>query len=89
MEAKYVIGLSLQVSEHRHIQEFGLGATQSKTYKLMVIIYVLSADTNFLNCLAKNLKKGTITYWGLGTDFQALGIVTFQSHLLQSVITVK
>ena len=28
------------------------------------------------------LKKEAIIYWGLGMDFQALGIETFQLHLL-------
>ena len=31
IQSKYVIGLSLQESEHKRIQEFGLGAAQSES----------------------------------------------------------
>ena len=44
MEPNYVIGLSLQVSEHRHSQDFGLVAAQKQNvlthghmFQLMVI----------------------------------------------------
>ena len=83
MESKYAIGLLLQGFEHKRIQEFGLGAAQKRnvpTHGQLV--------TNFVSCYqffdrsANNLKKGTITYGGVGADFQAPGIVTFQSHML-------
>ena len=46
MESKYVIGLSLQESEHKRIQEFGLGAgqkqnvqTNSHMFRQLILIF--------------------------------------------------
>ena len=36
MESKYVIGLSMQRSEHKRIQEFGLGAAKKRNVQLNV-----------------------------------------------------
>ena len=56
MESKYVIGLTLQGSEHKRIQKFGLGAALKRNVQTHWL-YVSSADTKFSNRLAKNLKK--------------------------------
>ena len=63
------------------IQRIQIGSGP-KAKRTITWSYVLSADTNVSNCSAKNLKKGVMTYWGLGTDFQVLGVVVSQSHLL-------
>ena len=80
MKSKHVIGLSLQGYEHKCIPEFGLGAIQKRNVPHSRS-YVSSAVTNFSYRSTKDLKKEQLLK-GLGTDFQAFVIVTFQSHLL-------
>ena len=54
MESKYVIGLSLQRFEGKHIQEFGLVAAQKRNVETHAWSFVTSADTNFSN---RSVKK--------------------------------
>ena len=81
MKSKHVIGLSLQGYEHKCISEFGLGAVQKRNVPNARSYVSSAAVTNFSYRSTKDLKKEQLLK-GLGTDFQALVIVTFQSHLL-------
>ena len=71
MELKYTIGLSVQGSEHRRSQEFGLGANQ-KRKKVQSRGYMFQS---LIQVFTQKLQKAITCWAGPGTDF--LEIVMF------------